>query len=83
MTQANVSEPVVVLVPTGALGAGVIEEELAYGLAQGAQVIASDAGSTDSGAAYLAKLRSAMAAEAAKVPSHEAFVAQHVAAQAL
>jgi hypothetical protein len=54
MTQANVSEPVVVLVPTGALGAGVIEEELAYGLAQGAQVIASDAGSTDSGAAYLA-----------------------------
>ena len=54
MTQPNVSEPVVVLVPSGALGAGVIEEELAYGIAQGAQVIASDAGSTDSGAAYLA-----------------------------
>jgi tryptophan 7-halogenase len=32
------------------------------------------------GAAYLAKLRSAMAAEAAKAPTHEAFVAQHVAA---
>ena len=47
-------EPIVVLVPTGALGAGVHEEELAYGVAQGAQVIASDAGSTDSGAAYLA-----------------------------
>lgn len=33
------------------------------------------------GAAFLAKLRTAMAAEAAKVPSHEAFVAEHVAAQ--
>lgn len=48
------TEPIIVLVPSGSLGAGVREDELAYGLAQGAQVIASDAGSTDSGAAYLA-----------------------------
>jgi hypothetical protein len=47
-------ETITVLVPTGSLGAGVRAEEVAYGIAQGAQVIASDAGSTDSGAAYLA-----------------------------
>ncbi|MEM5518304.1 acyclic terpene utilization AtuA family protein [Henriciella sp. AS95] len=46
--------PVKILVPCGSLGAGVREEEVDYGLAQGAQAIASDAGSTDSGAAYLA-----------------------------
>ncbi|HEY0686566.1 MAG TPA: acyclic terpene utilization AtuA family protein [Steroidobacter sp.] len=45
----------IVLVPTGSLGAGVREEEILYGISRGAQVIASDAGSTDSGAAYLAK----------------------------
>src|SRR5688500_16422434 len=49
------SPPSIVLVPTGSLGAGVREEEIRYGTAQGAQVIGSDAGSTDSGAAYLAK----------------------------
>ena len=43
-----------VLVPCGSLGAGVREDEVEYGLSQGAQAIASDAGSTDSGAAYLA-----------------------------
>jgi len=43
-----------VLVPSGSLGAGVFEEEVRYGIARGAHVIASDAGSTDSGAAYLA-----------------------------
>lgn len=43
-----------VLVPTGSLGAGVREDEVAYGLARGAHAIACDAGSTDSGAAYLA-----------------------------
>jgi hypothetical protein len=48
------AEPVKVLVPTGSLGAGAREEEVQYGIAQGAHVIATDAGSTDSGAAYLA-----------------------------
>lgn len=43
-----------VLVPVGSLGAGVREEEVQYGLAAGAHGIATDAGSTDSGAAYLA-----------------------------
>lgn len=43
-----------VLVPCGSLGSGVRESEIEYGLAQGAHVIATDAGSTDSGAAYLA-----------------------------
>ncbi|MDP1619263.1 acyclic terpene utilization AtuA family protein [Phenylobacterium sp.] len=48
------SGPIKILVPVGSLGAGVREEELSYGLAQGAHAIATDAGSTDSGAAYLA-----------------------------
>jgi hypothetical protein len=43
-----------VLVPCGSLGAGVRESEIEFGLAHGAHVIATDAGSTDSGAAYLA-----------------------------
>lgn len=43
-----------VLVPCGSLGSGVREGEIEYGLAKGANVIATDAGSTDSGAAYLA-----------------------------
>ncbi len=43
-----------VLVPCGSLGSGVRESEIEYGLARGADVIATDAGSTDSGAAYLA-----------------------------
>ena len=54
MTDEAFAAPVKVLVPCGSLGAGVREEEVAYGIAQGAQAIASDAGSTDSGAAYLA-----------------------------
>ena len=43
-----------VLVPVGSLGAGVKTEELRYGLKLCPDAIASDAGSTDSGAAYLA-----------------------------
>jgi len=50
----DLKAPIKVLVPTGSLGAGAREEEVRYGIAQGAQVIATDAGSTDSGAAYLA-----------------------------
>ncbi|WP_262690177.1 DUF1446 domain-containing protein [Kordiimonas aestuarii] len=47
-------KPIKIIVPVGSLGAGVREEELAYGLSKGATAIATDAGSTDSGAAYLA-----------------------------
>lgn len=46
--------PVKILVPCGSLGAGAREDEIRYGIAQGAHAIATDAGSTDSGAAYLA-----------------------------
>src|SRR3989338_755217 len=54
MEQPTLDGPVKILVPTGSLGAGAREEELAYGIARGARAIATDAGSTDSGAAYLA-----------------------------
>lgn len=47
-------ETIKIIVPCGSLGAGVRPEEIEYGIAQGAHAIASDAGSTDSGAAYLA-----------------------------
>ena len=43
-----------VLVPVGQLGGGIRAEEVANGIALGAHAIAVDAGSTDSGAAYLA-----------------------------
>lgn len=42
-----------ILVPCGAIGTGIREEEVRRGIAAGAQAIASDAGSTDSGAAYM------------------------------
>jgi len=46
--------PIKILVPVGSLGAGVRENEVRRGIELGAHAIASDAGSTDSGAAYLA-----------------------------
>lgn len=48
------TEPIKIIVPVGSLGAGVRREEIEFGIAHGAQAIATDAGSTDSGAAYLA-----------------------------
>lgn len=55
-----------VLVPVGSLGAGVREDSVRRGLASGAHVIASDAGSTDSGAAFLAEGTSKYGREAVK-----------------
>jgi hypothetical protein len=55
-----------ILVPTGALGAGVRESDLIAGLAAGAHAIACDAGSTDSGPAYLATGRSKYSRDAVK-----------------
>ncbi|MBX3482243.1 acyclic terpene utilization AtuA family protein [Phenylobacterium sp.] len=46
--------PIRILVPSGSLGSGVREAEVRRGVALGAHAIATDAGSTDSGAAYLA-----------------------------
>ena len=43
-----------VLVPTGALGSGVRADEVEAGLTLAPHAIALDAGSTDSGPAYLA-----------------------------
>src|SRR5258708_8689959 len=48
------TEIISVLVPVGMLGVGVQADEVKRGIAAGADVIALDAGSTDSGAAYLA-----------------------------
>jgi hypothetical protein len=48
-------KPVTVLIPTGALGAGVNAELIARGIAMGIDAIACDAGSTDSGPSYLAR----------------------------
>ncbi len=56
MTPLSSEKPyVTVLIPTGALGAGVSAELVARGIAMGVDAIACDAGSTDSGPAYLAR----------------------------
>lgn len=60
------ADSVNVLVPVGSLGAGVREDEVRFGLEAGADVIATDAGSTDSGAAYLALGISKYSREAVK-----------------
>jgi len=54
MTDGGKSPTVRLFVPVGSLGAGVREEEVEAAVARGIDVMASDAGSTDSGAAYLA-----------------------------
>jgi hypothetical protein len=52
--EIGMKQTVNVLVPVGQLGGGVRSDEVANGIALGADAIAVDAGSTDSGAAYLA-----------------------------
>lgn len=51
---ATFDGPIRIFVPTGSLGAGAREQEIQEAIARGAHAIATDAGSTDSGAAYLA-----------------------------
>jgi hypothetical protein len=51
----TVHERTTILVPTGALGAGVSQAHVERGIALGANAIACDAGSTDSGPSYLAR----------------------------
>jgi hypothetical protein len=53
-----------VLVPAGMLGAGITAESIRQGMALGADVIAVDGGSTDSGPAYLAAASAKMPTEA-------------------
>jgi Acyclic terpene utilisation family protein AtuA len=55
-----------VLVPSGMLGAGIDRELVRRGIERGAQVIAVDSGSTDSGPSYLARAVSKMNREAIK-----------------
>lgn len=53
-----------VIVPTGMLGSGISYEHVAYGVSRGAHAIAVDAGSTDSGPAYLAQAVSKVSRQA-------------------
>lgn len=55
-----------ILVPIGALGTGIREELVRAGIEQGAHAIACDAGSTDSGPAYLATGKSKYSRSALK-----------------
>src|ERR1700736_5414020 len=67
MTQAQrLADEIVVVVPTGMLGAGVKREHIRYGIACGAHAIAVDSGSTDSGPSYLARGVSKMNRESIK-----------------
>jgi hypothetical protein len=67
MAQADrLSNEVSVMVPTGMLGSGFLREHVQYGIARGAQAIAVDSGSTDSGPAYLANAVSKMNRESIK-----------------
>ena len=58
--------PVSVLVPTGALGAGINADFVRRGIAIGVDAIACDAGSTDSGPSYLFRGVSKVSREAVK-----------------
>lgn len=62
----RLSDTINVLVPVGALGTGVRARDVEAGLAAGAHAIALDAGSTDSGPAYLATGRSKYSRDAIK-----------------
>jgi hypothetical protein len=55
-----------VIVPTGMLGGGVQRKHVQYGISCGADAIAADSGSTDSGPSYLARGVSKMNRESVK-----------------
>jgi hypothetical protein len=62
----HATQRVNVYVPTGALGVGIKEEDVAAALRSGIDAIACDAGSTDSGPAYLATAQCKYARSAIK-----------------
>jgi hypothetical protein len=66
MKPKKIEGPVKVISHTGALGAGVQEDHIAYGISRGAHALACDAGSTDSGPSYLARGVSNMPHEAVR-----------------
>ena len=72
----RLTDTVNVMVPVGALGAGIKREYVEAGIAAGAQAIACDAGSTDSGPAYLGTARSKYSRDAVKADLTLLMVAQ-------
>jgi hypothetical protein len=68
-----------ILVPTGALGSGVRADEVDAGLTLGPHAIALDAGSTDSGPAYLATGKTKYSREAVKRDLAILMAARHAA----
>jgi hypothetical protein len=65
-TEQNQTSEVRVMVPAGALGSGIRKEHVQRGISAGAQAIALDAGSTDSGPSYLGRGISKFNREAVK-----------------
>lgn len=66
MTYQELDDEVVIITPTGMLGAGVAAHHVRRGIECGAIAIAVDSGSTDSGPSYLARGVSKMNREAVK-----------------
>jgi hypothetical protein len=66
MKARQIDGPVKVITHTGALGAGVQQDHIDYGVSRGAHAMACDAGSTDSGPSYLARGVSKMPREAVR-----------------
>ena len=69
----------IVLVPIGAMGLGIDEGDVERGISAGAHVIACDAGSTDSGPAYLSNSMSKYSRAAIKHDLRIMMVARHKA----
>lgn len=78
MLDAN--DTINVIVPVGAMGAGIRTADVERGLSWGAHAIACDAGSTDSGPAYLATGRSKYSRDAVKADLRVLMKAQAEAA---
>lgn len=76
MSGARLQDTINVMVPVGALGTGVRASNLDAGLVRGAHVIACDAGSTDSGAAYLATAQAKYSRDAVKTDLRLLMLAQ-------
>lgn len=79
MQQSITAASVSVIVPAGVLGAGIIAAQIEHGIALGAAAIAIDAGSTDSGPAYLARGMSKMSRDAVKRDLRILMVAREIA----
>ena len=66
MSYKELDDEIVIISPTGMLGAGVQTHHIRHGIERGAIAIAVDSGSTDSGPSYLARGVSKMNREAVK-----------------